>query len=627
MIRSATHSFARPATRAATKSVTPTLTQSRTALDVYRIGLLVSALFVEFAIATPLDAQTTTTKPSAKRPAKAPVKSPARVPATRPATSAATLAVVQVPVDVAPDSLHPYRPGIDVRNYGFDITLPKTGKMVEVRAMVSVWRRMTVDTLVLDLVTMTVDSVQIGRNARPYVRDSSTIRIPLVPEDGADVQVRIKYHGEPTDGLIINETPERGWSAFGDNWPNRARYWLPTVDHPSDKATVSFSVNAPSELKVIANGAPSNTAAGSEMSATPNGFTQTRYTLKAPIPTYLMVIAVAKMEGTNLEGSVGAGEGGAVVKQTAYTFSAEKSYMPGPFAEAGKIVGFFAKTAGPFAYEQLNHLQSATRFGGMENATAIFYSDNAFKNHSVSTGLIAHETAHQWFGDAVTPRRWQDVWLSEGFASYFAPLYVQHSEGDSAFLASMNQIRTQILASSVVMTRPVVDTAGAATPNELLNANSYQKGAFVLHMLRSDIGDDAFFQGIRDYQKTYRNGTATTDNLRVAFEKASGASLIPFFDQWLHRPGYADIEVKWKLNAAKRTVTLTVHQGQTLAPFGVPLMVLLRDAMGREERHTLHVQPQTDQTFEQPLSQVDNPTIVVLDPKVELLAKLTVSKL
>ena len=114
--------------------------------------------------------------------------------------------------------------------------------------------------------------------------------------------------------------------------------------------------------------------------------------------------------------------------------------------------------------------------------------------------------------------------------------------------------------------------------------------------------------------------------MRLAFERAAGASLIPFFEQWLHRPGFADIDVKWKLNSTKRTVTFTVHQSQALAPFTVPLVVLLRDAAGKEELHTLHVQPQTDQTFEQPLSLVDNPTIVVLDPNVELLARLAVSK-
>ncbi|MEP6835013.1 MAG: M1 family metallopeptidase [Gemmatimonas sp.] len=590
-------------------------------MSVLFAAVLVSAVVPRIGLQPELLAQTTTTKPPVKPPAKTPVKTPVKSPAKTATPSVATVVQSQVPADVAPDSTHPYRPGIDVRNYVFDITLPKTGKMIDARATVMVWRRMTVDTLVLDLVKMTVDSVQVGRNPRAYVRDSATIRIPLVPEDGAEIGVRIKYHGEPTDGLIITENPDRGWSAFGDNWPNRARYWLPTVDHPSDKATVAFNVDAPAGLTVVANGALNQTATGSSMGSGNSEVPRTRYMINEPIPTYLMVIAAAKMERTGLRLS-----SGSEINQAVYTFPAEKSYMPGPFAEAGKIVEFFAKTAGPFVYEQLNHFQSATRFGGMENATAIFYSDNAFKNHTVSTGLIAHETAHQWFGDAVTPRRWQDVWLSEGFASYFAPLYVQHSQGDSAFRASMTQIRAQILAAPVVLARPVVDTVGARTPNELLNANSYQKGAFVLHMLRSDIGDDAFFQGIRDYQNTYRNSTATTENLRVCFEKAAGASLVLFFNQWLHQPGYADLAVSWKLNVEKRTVTFTVHQSEALPPFTVPLVVLLRDAAGIEERHTLHIQPETDQTFEQPLSLVDNPTVVVLDPNVELLAKLKLTR-
>ena len=602
-----------------TRAHIQTPTRVRIALGVLFLLAAVSAVVPSLTCDNRLFAQTT-----AKPPVKRTTKSPAKVPITLPRTVAPkSVATELVAADVAPDSTHPYRPGVDVTHYAFDLTLPASGSLIQARAAISVGRRLSVDTLVLDLMSLTVDSVLVGDKPRTFLRDSATIRIPLLPDDGAALSVVVVYHGEPTDGLIIKETAERGWSAFGDNWPNRARYWLPTVDHPSDKATVSWTVVAPSGLTVVANGAQILTAASSTSSGPiAQGMIRTRYQISAPIPTYLMVIAAAKMNRTVV--STPSGVGG--IAQAVYTFPQETSYVPGPFVDAGKIVEFFTKTAGPFAYEQLNHLQSATRFGGMENATAIFYSDNAFKNHSVSTALIAHETAHQWFGDAVTPRRWQDVWLSEGFASYFAPLYVQHTLGDSAFHAVMDQIRTQILAASVVLSRPVVDTVGATTPNELLNANSYQKGAFVLHMLRADIGDDAFFQGIREYQKSYRNGTATTDNLRVCFEKAAGASLVPFFDQWLHRPGYADLDVQWTPNAARRTVTFTVHQSQALAPFSVPLVVLLRDAAGKEEQHTLHVQPETDQTFEQPLSLIDTPTIVVLDPNVALLARLALHK-
>lgn len=556
-------------------------------------------------------------RPPAKRPTTtkpAPAK-PSPIPAAKAPAGISQI----VPADVAPDSTHPYRPGIDVTHYAFELKLPSAGTSIEGRTTINVARRLTVDTLVLDLMQLTVDSVRVGGASRAFTRDSATIRIPLQSADSASFAVTIVYHGAPSDGLIIRETPERGWSAFGDNWPNRARFWLPTVDHPSDKATVAWTIVAPTEMTIVANGVQKS------QTAIAGNLTRTQYEIAAPIPTYLMVVAAAKMALTPLGKTCGAGPGGACIAQSVYTFPEEKSYVPGPFVEAEKIVAFFARTAGPFAYEQLNHLQSATKFGGMENATAIFYSDAAFKKHDVGVQLIAHETAHQWFGDAVTPRRWQDLWLSEGFASYFAPLYLQSSRGDSAFRATMNQIRTQILAAPVVATRPVVDTVGAATPNELLNTNSYQKGAFVLHMLRGDIGDDAFFQGIRDYQTQYRNGTATTENFRVVMEKAAGASLVPFFDQWLHRPAFPELDVRWTLNASTRSVSFVVNQSEKYGLFAVPLVIELVDASGQRERHTLHVQAEASQAFNQPLSVVTTPTSVVLDPSVELLARLTVT--
>ncbi|MDQ6613041.1 MAG: M1 family metallopeptidase, partial [Gemmatimonadota bacterium] len=427
----------------------------------------------------------------------------------------------------------------------------------------------------------------------------------------------VAYHGEPSDGLIIRESAERGWSAFGDNWPQRARFWLPTVDDPSDKATVAWTITAPAELAIVANGLPGRRVLLADGSA------QTAYEIREPIPTYLMVLAAAKIVATPLGKTCGVANNGGCISQAVWTFPEQKSFVPGPFAQAGRIVAFYSRIVGPFAYEQLNHLQSATRFGGMENATAIFYSDDAFKKQTLGTPLIAHETAHQWFGDAVTPRRWQDLWLSEGFASYLAPLYLREVEGDSVFNKRMSEIRDEIITASIVAQRPVVDTMGAATPVTLLNANSYQKGAWVLHMLRSHVGDSAFFRALRDYQRTYRNGTASTDNLRVAIEKRSGESLAVFFDQWLHRPGFAEIEIKWQWDAARRVVTFTVHQGGRFPPFGVPMLVAVRDASGKEERHTIHLDNVTDQIIVQPLGTVGTPAAIIFDPDVQLLARIS----
>lgn len=518
---------------------------------------------------------------------------------------------------VAPDSLLPYRPGVDVAHYDFALRLPNAGNSIEGRATITVARRANIDTLVLDLVGMHVDSVQVGGRTRAFVRDSATVRIPLTTADGLALRVGVGYHGEPRDGLIIRDEPDRGWSAFGDNWPNRARYWLPTIDHPSDKASVAFTVEAPATLAVVANGVEKSHV------PLPNGRARTQYDLAEPVPTYLMVIAAARMVKTPLGVTAcGAGERGACVPQAVWTFPAQRAYVPGPFADAGRIVAFFARLAGPFAYPTLNHLQSSTKFGGMENATAIFYADDAFQRSAVGTSLIAHETAHQWFGDAVTPRRWQDVWLSEGFASYWAPLYLQATSGDSAFRTRMREIRAEILAAPVVANRPVVDTAGAATPNSLLNANSYQKGAFVLHMLRAEMGDSVFFAAMRDYQRVYRNSTATTDNLRDIIEKRANESLEQFFAQWLHRPGVPELHVSWAYVATERRVNFRVTQPGGSAPYAVPLTVALRDAAGVVERHTLHVDALGDQQLSAIIGRIGAPVSIELDPDVELLARL-----
>src|SRR3954470_14505771 len=175
------------------------------------------------------------------------------------------------------------------------------------------------------------------------------------------------------------------------------------------------------------------------------------------------------------------------VPQFVYTAPEQKSFAPGPFMRAGEIVQLFSRLVGSFPYEKLAHLQSSTRFGGMENASAIFYDDKLFTSRQLGEGIIAHETAHQWFGDAVTEREWGHLWLSEGFATYFAALWTRQAHGEAAFQKERATIRDQILADSVVARRPVIDTL-QTNYLELLNANSYQKGGYVLYMLNREIG-------------------------------------------------------------------------------------------------------------------------------------------
>jgi aminopeptidase N len=523
---------------------------------------------------------------------------------------------------IAPASRFPYAPGVDVQHYDLALTLDGQGRGLQGLATLTMQRARTVDTLRLDLLTLTVDRVLVNGRVREFRRDSTRLHIPLRPSDGTRVRVGIAYHGEPSDGLIVRTDSSRGWSAFGDNWPDRARHWIPSIDHPSDKATVAWSVTAPSRLTVVANGRRVTRRMHAER-AGEERMTTTRYVLTQPIPTYLMVVGVASLrEHTLGRTACGRAADGGCVPQSVWTFPPEAPTMPGNFREAGRIVTTFADWLGAFPYPRLSHVQSATRFGGMENASAIFYSDQAFRSGTVNTSLIAHETAHQWFGDAVTPRRWADLWLSEGFATFLAAAYTQRSRGDSAYLDELRRIRAEILAAPVVATRPVVDSVGAETPLTLLNANSYQKGGFVLHMLRARIGDAAFFGALRDYQRAYRHGTATTDDFRRAAERRSGASLGAFFGQWLHRPGWAALTISWNWRPETGTLALQVMQGTTFPPFAVPLTLRVRQADGTTKDVRINLTAQASQSLLVPLAGVRDIESLTADPRVELLGRV-----
>jgi aminopeptidase N len=471
-----------------------------------------------------------------------------------------------------------------------------------------------------------VDRVEVNGRPAAAARDSATIRVPLPAGTGDTLRVLVRYGGEPRDGLIIRTNSLGRWTAFGDNWPNRGRHWIPSVDHPSDKATVTWTVRAPAERTVVAKGelleeTPLPTAAnGVGAGARPR--TLTRWRESRPIPVYLMVIAAARLAYVDLGASAcGRTEWPGCVRQSVYVAPELRDYVPGPFAQAGPIVDFFARLVGPFPYEKLAHLQSSTRFGGMENATAIFYSDAAFRRRSVSVGLIAHETAHQWFGNAVTEAEWSHLWLSEGFATYFAELWVEHTQGDSAFRAGMRGLRDEIIASQAVATRPVIDTA-ETNYLALLNENSYQKGGWVLHMLCAFVGDSAFFRGVRAYYHTNRHSTALTDDLRRELERAAGrptGGLSEYFDQWLRRPGWAEVATSWRYDAPARRVLLEVTQAGRFGPYRFPLVVEVATADGARRRVTVDVAATRTQRIPLPIALDRPPLGLIPDPDVQVL--------
>jgi aminopeptidase N len=438
------------------------------------------------------------------------------------------------PLTATAQETAPYRRGIDVLDYAFSIDLPDTGAVIRGDAMLTLRRTARVDTLVLDLRELSVQRVTLDDRPRRFTRTDSTILIPLPRGDSGHYRVRVVYSGKVSDGLIVRRDSARRWTYFGDNWPNRARYWLPTVDHPSDKATVTWSVRGPAGRTVVANGSQierRTTGTGRRARTT------TRWRESKPIATYLMVIAAAPLVRHDLgETACGVAELRRCVPQQVYVAPEQRRVLPGNFARAGEIVRYFGSVVAPFPYEKLAHLQSATRFGGMENATAIFYSDRPFRGSGVSEDLIAHETAHQWFGDAVTIAVWPDIWLNEGFATFSEWIYAERHGGPTA-QSQFDELYATPEDSEEGQDLWFPAPAALEGPEQLFHTPVYDRGAMTLQALRQKIGDETFFQLLRDWYRFGRTQNVTTADFIALAERESGMQLDSFFRIWLYEAG------------------------------------------------------------------------------------------
>jgi aminopeptidase N len=445
--------------------------------------------------------------------------------------------------------------GVDIQAYHFAIDIPDSGNVIT--GLATVYYRPLRgydDTLRLDLVGMSVRRVfdVVSMRALPFRYDSTVLRIAT--RGGGAYRSRrgvvVEYSGAPRDGLIIKTNARGRRSAFGDNWPNRARYWLPTVDHPSDKARVLWSIRVPRGWSGVAN----------QPECRPPG-RRADCIESAPIPTYTMVLGATEMVRSVHRPAEVDGQRTPIV---VWAYPEDSAFADSvPFARATEIVETLSRLVGPYPYTRLSHVQSSTRYGAMENATAIFYDEAAYVRRTMTEGTVRHETAHQWFGDAVTPREWADLWLSEGFASYFDLVVGTALGGDSVLRRGM-RANAQSWLHSDVIDRPMVDTV-ERDPNRLLNANVYPKGAWVLHMLRGVVGDSAFFRGVRDYYRLYRDSSVVSVQFQQVMERASRQDLGWFFGQWLYQPGHPRLDVQWAADTSGPMVRLTVRQVQSEA--------------------------------------------------------------
>ena len=475
------------------------------------------------------------------------------------------LTLILFPTILAADN-YPRNERIDILHYTFKITLDD--QTDEIMGETTIDVRFLADGITelgLDLIGkaseqtgMHVGSVFRNEKSIAFSHTNNRIVIKLMSpsQAGEHRSYSISYRGIPADGLIISQNKYNERTFFGDNWPDRARHWLPTVDHPSDKATCDFIIIAPNHYQVIGNGSLR------EETDLDDHTRLTHWHEAVPIPTKVMVIGVARFAVETVFTYEGI-----PIQSWVYPQDREPGFYD--YAQAIRVIQFFSSHIGPYPYEKLANVQSKTRYGGMENAGNIFYSERSVTGKRRSESLIAHEVAHQWFGDSVTEADWHHIWLSEGFATYFTQLYMEFTYGRDKMIGSETGERRSMKGSRQRVIKyfnenpasPIVDTT-ITDLNLLLNANSYQKGGWVLHMLRHVVGDEAFWQGIREFYKQFRDSNALTEDFQQKMEEASGKELSWFFRQWIYQPGHPKFEGSWKFDENKKELVVILNQTQ-----------------------------------------------------------------
>ena len=513
---------------------------------------------------------------------------------------------------------YPKNPNIDALNYAFRLTLSDATDEIVGEATVDI--RFLADGITrvrLDLINqgsdgrgMSVSEVTSSDGPVTFTHQNDELFITLAAPTQAQQRSRytIRYRGIPATGLIIEPNKHGDRTFFSDHWPNKARNWLPTIDHPYDKATSELIVTAPNHYQVVSNGLKI------EETDLPGDMRLTHWKQSVPVATWLYNLGVARFAVQHL----GDHEGKAI--QTWVYYQDRDAGFYDFAVPTRQVLEFYGDWVGPYSYEKLANIQSNSVGGGMEAASSIFYGDDSVTGERTTRwrNVVIHEIAHQWFGNAVTENDWDHVWLSEGFATYFTLLFREHQYGRDDFVEGLKQSRDRVRSfyeenPHYRIVHDNLDDMGRVTSSQ-----TYQKGGWTLHMLRGVIGEDAFWKGIQDYYRRYRDRNASTDDFRRAMEEASGRDLSEFFHQWLYQGGALEYEGGWSYDSGSGTVEVELNQVQDDGySFKMPIQLGIYLAGETEPR--IELLQVNDMRNRFTISVDREPESVVLDPDTWVL--------
>jgi len=493
----------------------------------------------------------------------------------------------------------------DVQNYIFSLALNDDTNEIKGEALITVDFKDEPTKFSLDLIGklekygMEVTGVMEDSTVADYTFADNKIVILPKSKSFKTKTFKVQYQGIPERGLVIDTTKFGERSFFGDNWPNLARHWLPSVDHPYDKASIEFRITAPEHYDVLATGEKI------EESYLNNGFKLTTYKEPAPVAMKVVTIGVTKFASKLLDMVDD-------IPVSAWVYPENRLNGFSDYAVSANVLNYFIDNIGPYAYAKLANMQAKTQWGGLENAGTISYFENSVTGKNEVEPLIAHEIAHQWFGNSASEASWNHVWLSEGFATYFSILYLENAYGDKKRKEELLLDRNQVIEYYKKNPAPIVDNS-IKDPFKVLSTNTYQKGSWVLNMLRHKLGNETFWKGIRKYYETYENSNAMTEDFRRVMEEVSGENLEEFFTQWIFTKGHPEIKWNWKYRKGKLTIKVDQLQKHHIFKFPVEIGIWTN-----EHRKLLEFNVENaSETFE--INFKGKPDLIELDPELWLL--------
>jgi aminopeptidase N len=444
--------------------------------------------------------------------------------------------------------------------------------------------------------------------------------LPRPAKSGEIVTFTCVYNGrDPGKGLkFVDETPENPRLVWSDSWPDNVHHWLPCFDYPNDKATSEIVATVPSGLKVAANGRLMGVAEDKAARMATYHWSQ-----NLPHSTYLIFMAAAPY----------------VVVRDSYrnlpvdywVYPQDERKVRPTYGKTPEMIAFFSQLFGyDYPWQKYDQI-SVPLGGGAESTSATAMTQRIMvaeedEQDFPAIGIVSHELAHQWWGDLITLRSWGHAWLKESFGTYSDYLYFRHDRGDDEGAVYLqNYLAAYLLEAKTRYIRPIVSDR-YDRPEDMFDSHSYPKGALVLHMLRSILGDEIFFKTLSQFLHRYAFDAVDTADFIRSVKTVTGQNLDWFFDQWLFKPGHPVYDLRSEWDAARKVVRLKVAQVQDFTKgvpvFRVPVSVKVVTAGGTEMKRIWIRERQ--ETFEFPAE--TKPLLARFDATNELIKETTFPK-